>query len=68
MKSINDIKKALYREKPIATNKFNLGGFVYYEAVLSEIGTVTFAVPNKEADNFGSSEPAQLLIRWLYKD
>lgn len=67
MKSKNDIKKALYKEKPTAIIKSVTGRFVYYEAVLSEIGPVTFAVPIKEAENFDSSEPAQLLIRWLYK-
>lgn len=59
-----EIKKALYKEKPIANRLSTAGGFVWYEAKL-ESRKVTFKVPEHEAAGFGQTEPAQLLIRWI---
>lgn len=71
----NEIKKALYKEKPIAnvTAISRDGGSLSYTAKLS-IGEVEFYVPiadQKGSDGKILSEfqadniPAQLLIRWL---
>lgn len=69
----DEIKKALYREKPTAklVDAGRTGGvadFDYrrYEAETS-IGTVSFFIPTHEMGEtlFGKEEPAQLLIRWM---
>jgi len=71
-----DIKKALYKEKPIA--KFvrtKTEGVIravshwVYSAKLNDGNEVLFEVPTKEMGEAGFSQdmPAQLLIRWLVK-
>ncbi|GEM_PF-2766202 len=66
----NEIKKALYKEKPVAKvifgEVYNGELYHYYEAETS-IGTATFKIPNSDMGDkiFNSNEPAQLLIRWL---
>ena len=61
---INEIKKALYKEKPIAEKVMNQDDNVVYVCETS-IGNVKFVIPNIEAVNFEKKEPAQLLIRWI---
>jgi len=66
-----EIKKALYKQKPIADLIHKEEDYIYYECSL-DCGTVIyFKIPKEEtvdADGnyiFSESEPAQLLIRWL---
>lgn len=60
----NEIKKLLYKEKPMAQFMESVNGFQWYTADLS-VGTVAFKIPTEEAGTFSGQEPAQLLIRWL---
>lgn len=63
-----EIKKALYKEKPIAEYSFTTDGFKIYSTEIVVDGfeeEVTFKVPEHEATGFGQTEPAQLLIRWI---
>ena len=66
-----EIKKALYKEKPVANKVADAMGYDLYVAVLSTGENVEFKVPNNEIkDSEGNiiikeQEPAQLLIRWL---
>lgn len=61
-----EIKKALYREKPEAKRLSTVSGFVWYETKI-EAGRLGFKIPEHEAKDFGQTEPAQLLIRWLHE-
>lgn len=73
----NEIKKALYKQKPIAketwvTDKDNLTGvkpYSVYKALLDDDMNkiITFVVPHFEMGEtrFEKELPAQLLIRWL---
>lgn len=62
-----EIKKELYKQKPIAEVDFERGDFIHFSAIIvvdnvEEI--IRFEVPMSE--DFGENEvPAQLLIRWL---
>ena len=63
---LNEIKKALYKEKPIAKRVFFPMQLKYYDAKTS-IGEIRFIIP---IEDFGTIEwldemPAQLLIRWI---
>lgn len=65
----NQIKKILYKEKPIASKvSYDLtmrGGFYTYVAKTS-VGNVFFRIPESDApNNLNDDEPAQLLNRWL---
>lgn len=75
----NEIKKALYREKPVATEILvsdipNVSGeselYSLYRAKLSDGYVAAFGVPHKEMGEkrFHKEVPAQLLIRWLISD
>ena len=63
----NDIKKALYKQKPIATVTHIKSGVVYYTAFLGDFTKIFFEVPvNDMGDaSFKSQIEAQLLIRWI---
>lgn len=63
---IEDIKKLLYKEKPIADLCHETKYFKYYE---TEVGNnlFIFRISVEEAVNFERQIPAQLLIRWLYQ-
>lgn len=64
----NDIKKALYKEKPWAgiTVNTNLDYSYCYSSKCS-LGIIYFEVPVADMGDhkFSYSEPAQLLIRWI---
>lgn len=61
-----EIKKVLYKEKPIATRRYTVGDYVYYETKLKNGTTLMFHVPKEELTNtFEDKMSAQLLIRWL---
>lgn len=60
----NEIKKVLYKEKPLAEILYNEDNSVIYGCNTS-LGRVIFCIPSFEAAQFNKEEPAQLLIRWL---
>lgn len=65
-KSKNELKKALYREKPLAKlSNSNKELFTYIAE--TSIGNVTFKVPTNDMGEtiFHPYMPAQLLIRWM---
>lgn len=68
----NDVKKALYREKPVAKHMMNgqdetSGKYRWYCTAINDGTVVAFKVPESEMGEglFESEVPAQLLIRWL---
>ena len=72
----NEIKKALYKEKPEAhevgvggvTNEdnFPLCRVTYkYRCMLKDATVIYFSVPEDEAEGFDETMPAYLLIRWM---
>lgn len=73
----NEIKKALYKEKPVATEmdvvtSDNLTGVEPYSVYWAKLDDdlykiVKFVIPHKEMGEtrFEKEVPAQLLIRWL---
>lgn len=61
---LNAVKKALYKEKPIALKTNYKGDFAHYVAQLSNLTIVEFMIPLPEA-TFENNVPAQLLIRWI---
>lgn len=65
MKTVNDIKKILYKEKPTATRTGFKDGYAYYLTQIEDKKIFEFKIPIKEAEGFNESEPAKLLIRWL---
>ena len=62
----NEIKKALYKEKPTARlMAVDLDTkAATYETTCSH-GEVVFEIPEDENENFPEEIPAQLLIRWI---
>lgn len=69
-----EIKKALYKQKPVAERGYDEGNHTIYSAEVVIDNTeeeVKFKIPNEELKDeegnliFGEEEPAQLLIRWL---
>lgn len=65
--NLNEIKKALYKEKPTArvTNLDSTADRCEYRTDLADGTEVVFDIPMKEALDFMDEEPAQLLIRWI---
>lgn len=63
----NEIKKILYKEKPIARFKDLLFNSRYMYITNCSAGTIIFIIPRKEMGEnvFESKIPAQLLIRWI---
>lgn len=68
----NDIKKALYKEKPVAKLVEKLeNGDLIYQTILENKYTVNFIVPKEEtvdADGkylFEDEMDAKLMIRWI---
>lgn len=62
--NINEIKKALYKEKPIAEKLYNEDNYEVYGCDTS-VGRCIFKIHISESTGFKQREPAQLLIRWL---
>ena len=62
-----EIKKELYKQKPIAEVDFERGDYIHFSTVILIDGIeeiINFEVPMSE--DFGENEvPAQLLICWL---
>ncbi len=68
--NLNNKKKILYKEKPIAlrTNiEPTMNGIFYYYRAITTAGIIQFKVPRNEMgeNEFGKEEPSQLLIRWI---
>lgn len=61
----DEIKKALYKEKPTAKKGSKSSMYQYYDTKLSTGMYVQFRVPLLEVGSLSDTEPAQLLIRWL---
>lgn len=67
----NEIKKALYREKPIARlvkkTEQKDGSLLYTYKCQSSLGYHYFNIPESDMGDkvFDDREPARLLIRWL---
>jgi len=66
---LTEIKKALYKEKPIAIKLSETNDQCLYKTVLSNSERILFWIPNSEMgeEKFNDHEPAQLLIRWIWK-
>lgn len=70
--TLNEVKKRLYKEKPIAhrtATQGTEGDIWYYQAHMENL-SVAFSVPVIEMgeNEFEKEIPAQLLIRWINKD
>lgn len=63
----NDIKKALYRQKPIAKKTKEVENVYLYETSLEEGMKIYFEVPVSDMGDatFGDEMDAKLLIRWI---
>lgn len=67
----NEIKKTLYKQKPLAKFDCITGGVAYYKTQVDigniELKTVTFGVPVSEMGEttFGSEMDAKLLNRYI---
>lgn len=68
--TLNDVKKALYREKPIAKTEVIDGyGNLTLSAKLQSGKAIKFYIPCEESMSIQgdlNNMPAQLLIRWIY--
>lgn len=70
MENRNEVKKVLYKEKPVALFQNQENGNNLYKTKTS-IGEVGFSIPEKEMVNedgkriIGNEVEAQLLIRWI---
>ncbi len=64
---LNEIKKALYRQKPIAKKMFEKDGNYVYRTYLEDGTELTFIVPISDMGDakFEYEMDAKLLIRWL---
>ena len=67
---LTEIKKSLYKEKPNAIKLAEINNASLYKTVLNNGKTICFSIPHEEMGEtkFGELEPAQLLIRWIWKD
>jgi len=68
MITLNEIKKLLYKEKPIANYRGADETYSYYTTDLPVEGKykeLNFKVPHSENEDFDNEIPAQLLIRWI---
>lgn len=64
-KFVSEIKKLLYRNKPIAHFYGEYDTYKEWE-VVTEGFKISFHVPLDEAVGIESDCPAQLLIRWMF--
>jgi hypothetical protein len=64
---LNEVKKSLYKEKPVATFTQILKGICYYETSLQDGTKVFFSVPHSDMGDasFTVEMNAQLLNRWI---
>jgi hypothetical protein len=64
---LNDIKKGLYKFKPIAKFRFIRKGVAYYSTFLADEYFVHFQIPVEDMGDadFCYEMDAKLLIRWI---
>ena len=64
--NLNEIKKALLKQKPQASLAYIRKGLAYYYADLSEM-RVRFEIPVSDMGDadFGATMEAKLLLRWI---
>ena len=62
---LNEIKKGLYKEKPVAKLQQDSAGYLSYTCTLSNSYECLFEIPHKESSDFKEEMESQLLIRWL---
>lgn len=64
---LNEIKKALYKEKPVAQFQYIRKGITYYQTHLTELGVVNFEVPVSDMGDadFTQEMEGNLLNRWI---
>lgn len=70
MLNLNEVKKALYTEKPTAKLITIKSGFMYYQLYSTTLKEVVhFKVPFTDMGdaNFWPDMPGQLLNRWIYE-
>lgn len=68
MITLTEIKKLLYKEKPIANYRGSDETYSFYTTDLIVEGRVkelNFKIPHDENEDFDNEIPAQLLIRWI---
>lgn len=67
---LNEIKKALYKQKPKATKSYTGHVNYYYTAELGDGTIIKFKIPIQEMGMtvFGDEMDAQHLIRWIDHD
>ena len=64
-----EVKKELYKQKPIAEFNYDYEGHSYYSAEIivdGEEQEIKFKIPFEESGDFNAKIESQLLIRWLY--
>jgi hypothetical protein len=62
----NEIKKMLYKQKPLANVMIYTVGATIYSTELEDGTTVQFKIPTEElTDYHEDTMPSQLLIRWI---
>lgn len=64
---LNEIKKALYKEKPIALFISASNASLTYGCYIKDVYQVYFYIPHSDIGDakFGAEMPAQQLIRWI---
>lgn len=64
---ISEIKKALYREVPIAYLGYIKNGIAHYSCATEAVGDVHFMIPVSDMGeaSFTSQMQAKYLIRWI---
>jgi len=65
--TLTEIKKELYKQKPIAKLRYVRKDIIYYETTINDNKTIIFAVPVNDIGDadFTSEMDAKLLIRWI---
>ncbi len=63
----NEVKKAVYKQKPKAFVRFIRKSVAYYDAILEDDTKITFEVPTEDMGDadFHNEMDAKLLLRWL---
>lgn len=64
---LNEIKKALYKEKPKANCTITTPEFKMFSCKLENGERIGFHIPMPECDGMADFQPAQLLIRWIIR-
>ncbi len=67
MKTLNEVKKELYKQNPVAQFKYVYKSHAYYVVEVSE-RQIEFEIPCSDMgeSKFMNEMEAKLLIRWIY--